>query len=49
MIQVKKNYGLTNLADDIFYIGACICTLGLVWLFRIIITKAIKCALENQQ
>lgn len=43
-----RSTGFTNGLDMFLYIGLCICTFGLVEIFRLTITQAIKRAFEDE-
>jgi hypothetical protein len=38
-----------NEVDTVFYIIACIISCGLVWIVRVILSVAIRCALSNKE
>ncbi len=43
-MELKKEI---QMLDQILYILLCICSLGTVWLLRIVITRAIVCAQDR--
>ena len=44
----KTSETLHKVSDKIIYIGACICTLGVTWLVRVVITEAIRVAMKDE-
>jgi len=45
-MKVRKDGAFS---DTLVYAGLCILTLGCVYLFRVVITTAIKCAFDNEK
>lgn len=45
-MEVRKDGAFS---DALVYAGLCILSLGCAYLFRVIITTAIKCAFENEK
>ena len=45
----EKSLRIRKIGESIIYIGLCLMTLGIVYLFRIVLTKAIIFAKEQME